>query len=180
MGSYSFFTLVFQDLIRFVNSKEKSSKLKIWVRIIHPRFFPVLLVRLAHSLYKRKLTRPFAVLPSMCNIFIFGLEVTPKCVIGQGLYLPHTIGTVIGARVIGKNVTIFQGVTIGAKYADTDFTIEARPAIGNGVIIGAGAKILGNLTVGDNSIISANSLVISTVPSGVTMIGVPAKIKSDL
>lgn len=180
MNSNSFFSLIFQDLIRFVNSKETSGKLKIWVRIIHPRFFPVLLVRIAHSLYKRKLTRPFAIFPSMCNIFFFGLEVTPKCIIGKGLYLPHTIGTVIGARVIGENVTIFQGVTIGAKYADTGFTIDARPIIGNGVIIGAGAKILGNISVGDNSIISANSLVISTVPNGVIMIGVPAKIKSDL
>jgi serine O-acetyltransferase len=180
MNSNSFFALIFQDLIRFVNSKEEISQLKIWLRIIHPRFLPVLLVRLSHSLYKRKLTRPLSFLPSICNIVFFGLEVTPKCIIGKGLYLPHTVGTVIGAKIIGENVTIFQGVTLGAKYADTEFTIDSRPVIGNDVIIGAGAKVLGNISIGNNSIISANSLVVSTVPDGVVMIGVPAKVKSDI
>ena len=180
MHSNSFFAIIFQDLLRFVNSKEEISELKIWLRLIHPRFLPVLLVRLSHSMYKRKLTRPFSFLPSICNIVFFGLEVTPKCIIGKGLYLPHTVGTVIGAKFIGENVTIFQGVTLGAKYADTEFTVDSRPVIGNDVTIGAGAKVLGNISVGNNSIISANSLVVDSVPNGVVMIGVPAKIKLDI
>jgi serine O-acetyltransferase len=110
-------------------------------------------------------------------MIIFGIEVTPKCKIGKGLYIPHTYGTVIGASEIGEYVTIFQGVTIGAKFADIDFTINSRPKIGDRVLIGAGAKILGNISIGDDSIVSSNSLVINSVPNGVTVIGVPASIK---
>ncbi len=111
-------------------------------------------------------------------MILFGIEVTPKCKIGKGLYVPHTYGTVIGAREIGDYVTIFQGVTIGAKFADIDFSVNSRPAIGNRVVIGAGAKVLGNISIGDDSIISSNSLVIYSVPNGVTVIGVPASIKN--
>jgi serine O-acetyltransferase len=174
----SFSKLLYHDLIMFSKSKNNDNNYFLWTKIIHPRFIPVLFIRVAFFLNKFILTKPLSYLFTFLNIVLFGIEVTPKCYIGKGLYIPHTFGTVIGARQIGDNVTIFQGVTIGAKYADTDFTINSRPIIGNRVMIGAGAKILGNISIGNHSIISANSLVISDVPDGVTMIGVPALVKN--
>ena len=173
-----FFTLLYHDLLIFSKSNNKASKIIFWIKIIHPRFIPVLFIRLAFFLDKFFLTKPLSYVFTVFNLVLFGIEVTPKCYIGKGLYIPHTFGTVIGARQIGENVTIFQGVTIGAKYADTNFTINTRPIIGNRVIIGAGAKILGNISIGNDSIISSNSLVISNVPDGATMIGVPALMKN--
>jgi serine O-acetyltransferase len=80
---------------------------------------------------------------------------------------------------IGHNVTIFQGVTLGAKFADIDFTPDSRPVVGNNVTFGAGAKALGGISIGDGAAIAANSLVIDDVRPGVVMIGVPATPKGD-
>jgi serine O-acetyltransferase len=108
------------------------------------------------------------------NVILFGIEFTPKCEVGAGLMLPHTSGTVVGALKIGSNVTIFQGVTLGAKFADIGFTPDSRPVVGNNVMFGAGAKVLGGITVGDGAVIAANSLVVESVAPGATMIGIPA------
>jgi serine O-acetyltransferase len=175
MKKDSLLILLYHDLFRFVGSN--SNKLLIWFNIIHPRFIPVLFIRLSYFLNKYFLTKPISYIFTFLNLFLFGIEVTPKCYIGRGLYIPHTYGTVIGASQIGENVTIFQGVTIGAKFADKDFTINSRPKIGNRVLIGSGAIILGDILIGDDSTISANSLVTTSVPNGAVMIGVPAVIK---
>lgn len=177
MGKTNFFKIIYCDLIRFHNCPNKKHNFFLWIKIIHPKFLPILLIRIARLLYKSIFFRPFSSIPMFINFFLYGIEVTPKCDIGEGLFLPHTSGTVIGANKIGKNVTIFQGVTLGAKYADTEYRIETRPSVGNNIVIGSGAKILGNITIGDNSIISANSLVIESVPNDVTVIGIPAIIK---
>ena len=110
----------------------------------------------------------------MLNLFLFGIEVTPRCRIGAGLFLPHTSGTVLGAAEIGRNATIFQGVTLGARVADLAFDPSLRPILGNNVLIGAGAKILGGIKIGDGATIAANSLVIRDVPENARMMGVPA------
>jgi len=177
MTTGSIFFLLKADLLNFTKAKTDINPLKLWIRLIHPRFAPVLFVRLSCSLYKRKFTRPFSIIFTLFNGVLFGLEVTPKCKIGKGLYLPHTFGTVIGASEIGDNVTIFQGVTLGAKYADISYTETSRPIVGNNVVFGAGAKALGPITIGNNSVIAANSLVTSSVPDGAFMIGVPATVK---
>ena len=142
--------------------------------VFNPRFGPVLLVRCSQWLYGSRWTRPFAMLFSLLNVVLFGLEYTPRCPIGPGLFLPHTSGTVIGAARIGANVTIFQGVTLGAKAADLAFVTDRRPTIGDNVVVGAGAKVLGGIHVGDGAVIAANSLVLEDVAPGATMIGVPA------
>ena len=104
---------------------------------------------------------------------MFGIEFTARCEVGPGLMLPHTFGTVIGARQIGANATIFQGVTLGAKYADLAYDPAERPVVGNNVILGAGAKVLGGVQLGDNVTVAANSLVTENVPSNFFVIGVP-------
>lgn len=145
-----------------------------WFRLFSPRFVPVLLVRLARYFYLSRWLRALSPVFTWLNVILFGIEFTAKCEVGPGLMLPHTSGTVVGASKIGANVTIFQGVTLGAKFADIGFTPETRPVLGDNVIIGAGAKILGGIYIGDRAVISANSLVVDSVEIGAFMIGVPA------
>jgi len=112
----------------------------------------------------------------MLNVVLFGIEVSPKVKIGGGLFLPHTVGTVLGAESIGENVTIMQGVTLGAKEPDMQFMPSTRPIIGNNVLIGAGAKVIGRIKVEDFAKIGANAVVVKDVPAYAVAIGVPARV----
>jgi serine O-acetyltransferase len=132
-----------------------------------------LVCRLAFSLGRHGLT-PLAKALSALNLLIFGIEVATHCQIKGGLLLPHTQGTVIGAFSIGRNATIFQGVTLGAKELEISFSEATRPSIGDGVVIGAGAKVLGGIQVGSNVKIGANAVVIRPVPDNTLAVGVPA------
>ena len=151
------------------------SGLRLWLGALSPRFMPVLLCRLAHGMFRWKLA-PLAKLISMLNFFLFGIEIAVRCPIGRGLFLPHTQGTVIGAWSIGENVTIFQGVTLGAKELDFSYLESSRPIVEDGVIIGSGAKVLGGLTLSSSSRIGANAVVLSDIPPGVLAVGIPAKV----
>ena len=171
--SEAFLSLVKADLMRL----GPSSGLRLWVKLIHPRFVPVLLIRLSQLCHGSSLFRPFSMVFSLANVILFGLEVTPRCKIGPGLLIPHTSGTVIGAAELGCNVTIFQGVTLGAKFADLSFTPETRPILEDDVVIGSGAKVLGGIRIGKKGVVASNSLVTISVPEGALAIGVPAIIK---
>jgi serine O-acetyltransferase len=114
---------------------------------------------------------------SMTNYLMFGIEVGLKCEIGPGLYLPHTVGTVIGADRIGTNAMIFHGVTLGAKSLDVHYDRTLRPILEDNVTIGAGAKVLGRLIIGKGSVVGANAVVITDVPAGQVAIGIPARVK---
>ncbi len=140
-----------------------------------PRFAPIVLYRLANDCFQRRLTVIARVL-SFLNFVLFGLEIAMRCEIGEGLYLPHTVGTVIGAQRIGKNAVIYHNVTFGAKEVDIGYHNDQRPIVGDNVIVGSGAKVLGGITVGNNVVIGANAVVINSVPDNVTVGGVPAKI----
>lgn len=140
-----------------------------------PRFAPVVLIRLANSLYKSKLQK-LAKLFSLINFVIFGIEVPARLDIAPGLVIHHTQGTILGAASIGKNVTIFQQVTVGATEADYTYSLNLRPTIGNNVTLGAGAKILGGITLHDGAVIGANAVVLKDVPAGYRAVGVPAEI----
>lgn len=144
-------------------------------RSFNPRFTPVLLWRISHNLYVLGLT-PIAKLISLLNFIIFGIEIGLRCEIGEGLYLPHTVGTVIGANKIGRNVVIFQGVTLGAKEIDIGYQADKRPLIGDHVVIGSGAKVLGGIKIGNNVIIGANAVVTKSLPDNVVAVGIPARI----
>ena len=112
---------------------------------------------------------------SYLNQIIFGIEISPKCMIGPGIFFPHTSGTVIGASKIGRGVTIFQGVTLGAKQIDMKYDLALRPELGDFVVVGAGAKVLGGITLGDNVRVGANSVLLQSVPANATVAGVPAR-----
>ena len=148
---------------------------KLFLNMFNPRFLPVVFCRLAHSLYKCRLT-PLARLISLQNFVLFGIEIAMRCEIGKGLYFPHTVGTVIGAQRIGCNAVIYHGVTFGAKEIDLGYADNLRPVVGDNVVVGSGAKVLGGISIGDNAVIGANAVVIESVPPGMVAGGVPAKI----
>jgi serine O-acetyltransferase len=137
------------------------------------KFPSVLLCRLAHWFALHRM-RPIGKLLACLNFVVFGIEISLRCRIGGGLILPHTQGTVIGASSIGRNAIIFQGVTLGAKGLGLIYDEDSRPAIGDGVMIGAGAKVLGGIRIGSGVRIGANAVVLASVPDNAVAVGVPA------
>ncbi len=143
-------------------------------RLLHPRFLPIVLCRMSRA----ALLRRIPVLPQLLtylNIVLFGLEVTPRCEIGPGIFFPHPSGTVVGAWRIGRNAIILQGVTLGAKTMDLAFDFRLRPEVGDNVVLGAGSKILGGIRIGRNVTVGANSVVVDSVEADSTMVGIPAR-----
>jgi len=143
-------------------------------RLLHHRFLPIVVCRVSRAAMLGRIP----VLPELLtylNIVLFGLEVSPRCEIGPGIFFPHPSGTVIGAWRIGSNVTIFQGVTLGAKELDMGFDFRLRPEVGDKVLLGAGSKILGGIHIGDNATVGANSVVVDSVEAGSTVVGIPAR-----
>lgn len=142
-------------------------------RMLHYRYLPNVILRTGRA----ALLARIPLVPWICtyvNLVLFGLEVTPKCEIGPGFYLPHPVGCVIGAWSIGENVTMFQGVGVGALN-DMGFHKELRCQIGSNVILGAGCKILGPYHIGDNAVIGANSVVLRSVNASESVFGIPAR-----
>jgi serine O-acetyltransferase len=152
----------------------KPNLLSLLRRLLHPRFLPIVLCRCSRAALLVGIPA-LSHLLSYLNQIVFGIEISPKCAIGPGIFFPHTSGTVIGASKIGSNVTIFQGVTLGAKEMDMRFDLALRPEIGDYVVVGAGAKILGAISVGDNVKVGANSVLLRSVPANATVAGVPAR-----
>jgi serine O-acetyltransferase len=104
------------------------------------------------------------------NLIFFGIEIGSSVAIGPGLYIAHPVGTVIIAKRIGANASFIAAVTVGMRETH-DF-----PVIGDGVMVGAGARILGGINLGDGCTIGANAVVIADVPAGATAVGVPARV----
>ncbi len=143
-------------------------------RLLHNRFLPVVLYRSSRA----ALIAGIPVLPkllSYTNQVLFGLEITPRCEAGPGLFIAHTTGCVIGARRIGSNVTFFQGVNVGAKELDMKFDPALRPEVGDNVVFGVGCMVFGPIQIGDNAVIGANSVVIHSVEPNTTVAGTPAR-----
>ena len=111
---------------------------------------------------------------SQMNRFFTGVEIHPAAKIGKGLFIDHGSGVVIGETTeIGDNCTIYQGATLGGTGKDIG---KRHPTLGNNVMVGAGAKILGPLKVGDNSKIASNAVVLDEIPPDSTAVGVPARV----
>lgn len=129
-----------------------------------------LLYRVSHRLQRKKVR----ILPQMLshlNVTLHGFDVPASVEIGPRLYIPHPVGTVIMAERIGHSVTLVSSVTIGMRHG------PVFPRIGNNVYIGAGARILGAITIGDNVSIGANAVVLTDVPRDSIAVGVPARIQ---
>ncbi len=170
--------LLYCDLARQIDLEGrpvlKASLAGLLRRLPHPRFLPIVLCRASRAARLRRI--PFVPeLLTYFNIVLFGLEVTPRCEIGPGIFFPHPSGTVVGAWRIGSNVTILQGVTLGAKTMDLGFDASQRPAVGDNVLLGAGSKILGGINIGDNVTVGSNAVVVESVEAGSTVVGIPAR-----
>ena len=136
----------------------------------------VLLHRLAHGLYRRRLTT-LARMVSHTGRFITGIEIHPGARIGRRLFIDHGMGVVIGETAeIGNDVLIYHGVTLGGLSGQPG---KRHPTIGDGVAIGSGAQVLGPIRVGDGARIGANAVVVSEVPAGETVVGIPARPPRD-
>ncbi|RIX47944.1 serine O-acetyltransferase [Paenibacillus nanensis] len=129
--------------------------------------------RLAHALYKRR-WYTLARMISQFSRFMTGIEIHPGARIGQRLFIDHGMGVVIGETCeIGDDVVIYQGVTLGGTGKEKG---KRHPTIGNNVVIGSGAKVLGSFRVGDNSNIGSNAVVLREVPDNCTVVGNPGRV----
>ncbi len=159
--------------IRVIFERDPAARSFWEVVLCYPGLHALLFHRAAHCLYKRGLI----LLPrliSQFSRFVTGIEVHPGAKIGNGLFIDHGTGVVIGETAeIGNNVTIYQGVTLGGTGKEKG---KRHPTVGNNVVISAGAKVLGNITIGDNAKIGAGSVVFRDVPPNTTVVGVPGQI----
>src|SRR5699024_9597123 len=129
--------------------------------------------RIAHWFYKKKLLF-LARMVSQWTRFCTGVEIHPGATIGRRLVIDHGMGIVIGETAeVGDDVLLYQGVTLGGTGKDKG---KRHPTIGNNVMVGSGAKVLGPFKVGDNSRIAANAVVLNEIPPDSTAVGVPAKV----
>lgn len=160
------------DYYRYVKWRDPSIK-SMFELILYPSFQILLFHRIAHRLYKWKaffLARFF----SQFGRFLTGIEIHPGATIGKRFFVDHGMGVVIGeTTVIGNDVMIFHGVTLGGTGHECG---KRHPTIQDNVIIGAGAKVLGNIVIGDNCKIGANSVVLKSMPANSTAVGIPARI----
>jgi|SRR5579862_5189769 len=144
-------------------------------RMLHFRFLPNVICRTSRA----AMLAGVPILPKLLtylNLVVFGLEATPKCEIGPGIFFAHPVGCVIGAWRIGSKVTVFQGVGLGALKPDMGFDRDLRCEIGDDVVLGAGCKVLGPYRIGNGAVVGANSVVMNSVEPGQTVFGVPARI----
>lgn len=183
-SEHKLLTVLLADLTENWKYFGRSEAPQSWIDVVRAlgdvRFLPVVLVRLTSAAARR--TSVSGTVGSrvlgMLNRVLFGVECAPQTVIGPGLYFPHTGGIVIGAGEIGARCVIYHQVTLGAKTIDMPFTRSLRPNLGDGVTVGAGAKVLGGVSVGDGAVVAANAVVVRDVAPGSVVGGIPAVLLS--
>ena len=159
--------------VRAVLERDPAAKSAWEVVLCYPSVKAMAYHRLAHRLYLGGHTTLARVI-SQHSRHVTGIEIHPGASIGRGFFIDHGDGVVIGeTAVVGDNVTLYQGVTLGGTGKDVG---KRHPTIGNNVTIGAGAKVLGPFTVGDNSKIGASAVVLKAVPPNCTVVGNPGRI----
>jgi serine O-acetyltransferase len=143
------------------------------VLLAYPGFHARQFHRLAHTLYRWHIP----VLPrllSHISRFLTGIEIHPGAKIGEGFFIDHGMGVVIGETTeIGDNVTLYQDVTLGGTSQQKR---KRHPTLGNNVVVGVGAQLIGDITIGDNAKVGAGSVVVTSVPANATVVGVPGRV----
>jgi len=173
IAAISLIWLFFRSEIKGVFERDPAAKNILEVILLYSGLHAIIFYRISHVLYLMKVP----ILPRLISQlarFLTGIEIHPGATIGEGLFIDHGMGVVIGeTSILGDNVTLFQGVTLGGTGKEKG---KRHPTLGSNVVVGTGAKVLGNIMVGDNVAIGANAVVIKDVPSNSTVVGVPGRI----
>lgn len=158
---------------RIIFERDPAARNWLEVLLCYPGFQALFCHRLAHTLHRLRMP----VLPrliSQISRWLTGVEIHPGARIGQGVFIDHGMGVVIGeTAVVGNYCLIYQGVTLGGTGKESG---KRHPTLGENVVVGAGAKVLGNLLIGDNVRIGAGSVVLRDVPPDCTVVGIPGRI----
>ncbi|MEI7444359.1 MAG: serine O-acetyltransferase [Burkholderiales bacterium] len=160
-----------------VRERDPAARSTLEVLLCYPGVHALVMHRIAHALWRRGL-RTAGRFTSHLGRMLTGIEIHPGATIGRRVFIDHGMGVVIGETAeVGDDCTIYQGVTLGG----TSLTRGAKrhPTLERGVVIGAGAKVLGGFTVGEGARVGSNSVVVKTVPPGATAVGIPARIVGD-
>jgi serine O-acetyltransferase len=156
-----------------VLARDPAARSLLEVALCYPGFHAVVLHRIANAAWRRG----FKLLGRLVSVFArfaTGIEIHPGATIGHRFFIDHGMGVVIGETAeIGDDVTLYQGVTLGGTTLDHG---KRHPTLGDGVIVGAGAKILGPFTVGKGARVGSNAVVLEAVPAGATVVGIPARV----
>lgn len=159
--------------LKSIKSRDPAARNSLEIFLLYSGFHALLWYRLSHWLYRHRLFF-LARFISQTGRFWTGIEIHPGAQIGRGLLIDHGGGVVIGeTAVVGDDCTIYQGVTLGGTGKETG---KRHPTLGNHVMVGSGAKVLGPFKVGDNSKIASNAVVLSEIPPNSTAVGVPARV----
>ncbi|EAJ5681921.1 serine O-acetyltransferase [Campylobacter lari] len=170
----SIFKLIKED---FSMPKQKDPAYRSWVELVfnYPGVWAVVNYRFAHFFYQKGFKKIARIISGISQ-FLTGVDLHPGATLGRRIFIDHASGVVIGeTSIIGDDVLIYQGVTLGGTSLDKN--TKRHPTIEDGVIIGSGAKILGNITIGKNAKIGSNAVVLKDVGPNLTAIGIPAYIK---
>lgn len=159
--------------IEYIMQNDPAARSKIEVFLLYPSIHARIIHIFTHFLYNHKLFFTARLLSQIAR-FLTGIEIHPGATLGDSILIDHGMGVVIGETAeVGNRVTIYHGTTLGGTGKDSG---KRHPTIGDDVIIGAGAKVLGPINIGSNSKIGANAVVIKDVPNGATVVGVAANI----
>jgi len=173
LGGILLVSLIFRKEIKSCLEKDPAAVNFLEVVLTYSGLHAIIFYRIAGLLHRIKI--PFLPrLISQLAKFLTGIEIHPGAIIGNGLFIDHGMGVVIGeTSIIGDNVILYQGVTLGGTGKEKG---KRHPTLGNNIVVGTGAKILGDITIGDSSYIGANAVVIKDVPANSTVVGVPGRI----
>ena len=156
-----------------VKHRDPAAKSSLEILLTYSGLHAVLIYRLSHKVYLSGYKTTARVI-SQVGKFLTGVEIHPGAKIGKGLFIDHGAGVVIGeTTVIGNNCLLYQGVTLGGNGKDKG---KRHPTLGNNVMVGCGAKVLGPFTIGDNVKIAANAVVLNEIPANCTAVGAPARV----
>jgi serine O-acetyltransferase len=162
-----------RDDIRTVLERDPAARNSLEVLLCYPGVHALVLHRVGHRLWAAGWTTAARWVSHVAR-FLTGIEIHPAARIGRGLFIDHGMGVVIGETAeIGDNVTLLQGITLGGTSLKRE---KRHPTLGNNVTVGAGAKVIGGFTIGDNSRIGAGSVVVREVPPNCVVVGVPGRV----
>ena len=157
-----------------IQEKDPAAKNLLSVILLYPGFHVLVSHRICHFLYNKRLFFISRLLSQLTRFFT-GIEIHPGAIIGNRLFIDHGMGVVIGeTTIIGDYCTIYHQVTLGGTGKDS---IKRHPTLKNNILVGSGSKVLGNIIIGDNVKIGANSVILNDVPKNKTIVGIPGKIK---